>query len=83
MVEEIREHIQNLKDEGNDVNFNNDQVNDLVYKILKGLGKRDSTSKDSASEDSASEYLYPQDLTLQDLEIKSFLTEYKEPIETF
>ena len=81
MVEEIREHIQNLKDEGDDVNINNDQVNDLVYKIVKG--KRDSTSKDSASEDSASEYLYPQDLTLQDLEIKSFLTEYKEPIETF
>ena len=31
------------------------QVNDLVNKILKGIGKRDSASEDSASEDSASE----------------------------
>ena len=63
--------MQNLKDEGIDVNINNDQVNDLVYKILKHIGKRDSASKDSASEDST-----PQDL-------KSFLSKYKEPIETF
>ena len=42
---EIRDHIQNLKDKGIDVNINNDQVNDLVYKILKGIGKIDSTSK--------------------------------------
>ena len=33
--EEIRDHIQNLTDEGIDVNINNDQVNDLVDKILK------------------------------------------------
>ena len=32
---EIRDHIQNLKDEVIDVNVNNDQVNDLVNKILK------------------------------------------------
>ena len=91
-IREIREHIQNLrnkgarvnnfdeiskeigenlKDEGIDVNINNDQINDLVYKILKDIGKRDSASKDSASEDST-----PQDL-------KSFLSKYKEPIETF
>ena len=76
--EEIRDHIQNLKDEGIDVNINNDQVNDLVYKILKDIGKRDSTLKDSASEDSASE-----DSTLKNLEIKSFLSKYEEPIETF
>ena len=31
---EIRDHIQNLKDEVIDVNINNDQVNDLVNKIL-------------------------------------------------
>ena len=59
---EIRDHTQNLKDEGIDVNINNDQVNDLVCKILKGIGKRDLTLKDSASEDSA----------LKNLEIKSF-----------
>ena len=70
---EIRDHIQNLKEEGIDVNINNDQVNNLVYKILKGIGKRDSTLKDSASEDS----------TLKNLEIKSFLSKYEEPIETF
>ena len=70
---EIRDHIQNLKDEGINVNINNDQVNDLVYKILKGIGKRDSASKDSVSED----------LTLKNLEIKIFLSKYKEPIETF
>ena len=45
---EIRDHIQNLKVEGNDVYINNDQVNDLVYKILKGIGKRDLASEDSA-----------------------------------
>ena len=54
---EIRDHIQNLKDEGIDVNINNDPVNDLVYKILKGIGKIDST---------------PQDSTPQDLALKSF-----------
>ena len=70
---EIRDHIQNLKDEDINVNINNDQVNDLVYKILKGIGKRYSTLKDSDSED----------LTLKNLEIKSFLSKYKEPIETF
>ena len=70
---EIIDQIQNLKDEGIDVNINNDQVNDSVYKILKGIGKRDSTLKDSASEDS----------TLKNLEIKYFLSKYEEPIETF
>ena len=34
---EIRDPKQNLKDEGSDVNINNDQVNDLVNKILKGI----------------------------------------------
>ena len=70
---EIRDGKQNLKDEGIDVIINNDQVNDLLYKILKGIGKRDSTLKDSASEDS----------TLKNLEIKRFLSQYEEPIETF
>ena len=37
---EIRDHIQNLKDEGIDVNINNDQVKDLVYKILKGMHRQ-------------------------------------------
>ena len=46
---EIRDNIQNLKDEGIDVNINNDQVNDLVNKILKGKGKRGSGSEDSGS----------------------------------
>ena len=70
---EIRDHIQNLKDEVIDVNINNDQVNDLVYKILKGIGKIDSTPQDST----------PQDLAPQDLALKSFLSKYEEPIETF
>ena len=70
---EIRDHIQNLKDEGINVNVNNDQVNDLVCKILKDIGKRDSTLKDSAAEDS----------TPKNLEIKSFLSKYEEPVETF
>ena len=39
MGEEIRDHIQNLKDEGINVNINNDQVNDLVNKILKDINK--------------------------------------------
>ena len=69
---EIRDRIQNLKNEGINVNINvninNDQVNDLVYKTLKGIGKRDST---------------PQDFTIKNLEIKIFLSKYKEPIETF
>ena len=70
---EIRDHIQNLKDEDIDVNINNDQVNDLVDKIIKGIDKRDSTLKDSASEDS----------TPQNLNIRKFLLIYKEPIETY
>ena len=70
---EIRAHIQNLKDEGINVNISNDQVKYLVYKILKGIGKIDSDSEDSDSED----------LTLKNLEIKSFLSKYKETIETF
>ena len=49
----IRDHKQNLKDEGINVNINNDQVNDLVNKIFKGISKRDLTPQDSASEDSA------------------------------
>ena len=52
---EIRDHIQNLKDESIDVNINNYQVNHLVDKIFKGIGKRDSTSEDSTLEDLTSE----------------------------
>ena len=70
---EIRDHIQNLKDKGINVNINNDQVNDLVYKILKDIGKIDSTPQDLA----------PQDSTPKDLALKSFLSKYQEPIETF
>ena len=51
---EIRDHIKNLKDEDINVNINNDQINDLVYKILKGIGKRDSTPQDSTPQDSTS-----------------------------
>ena len=82
---EIRDHIQNLKDEGIDVNTNNDQVNDLVDKILKGIGKRDSTSEDSTSEDSISEDLAPEDSNRKKLKIntKNFLLRYKEPIITY
>ena len=47
MGEELRDHIQNLKYEGINVNINNDQVNDLVNKILKDINKRDLASKDS------------------------------------
>ena len=46
------------------------QVNDLVDKIFKGIGKRDATPQDSTSEDSASEDPTSEDLTPQDL--KSF-----------
>ena len=53
---EIGDHIQNLKDEGIDIN--NDQVNDLVYKILKGIGKIDSTPQDSTPQDLAPQDLY-------------------------
>ena len=74
----IRDHIQNLKDEGIDVNINNDQANDLVDKIFKGIGKRDSTPEDSTPEDST-----PRDLTPKNLNIKKFLLIYKEPIKIF
>ena len=82
---EIRNHIQNLKDKGINVNINNDQVNYLVDKILKGIGKRDSTLKDSASEDSASENSAPEDPNRKILKIntKKFLLLYKEDIITF
>ena len=65
---EIRDHIQNLKDKSIDANINNDQVNDLVYKILKGISKIDSTPQDLA----------PQDSISQDLALKSFLSKYEE-----
>ena len=87
---EIRDHIQNLKDEGIDVNINNDRVNDLVNKVLKGIGKRDSGSKDSGSEDSGPEDLAPDDLAPEDssrkklkINTKKFLLIYKEPIITY
>ena len=70
---EIRDHIQHLKDKGIGVNINNDQVNDLVDKIFKGIGKRDSNPED----------LTPEDLTTKNLNIKKFLLIYKEPIKTY
>ena len=74
---EIRYHIQNLKDEGIDVNINNDQANDLVNKILTGIGKRDSALEDSDSEDSKPEVLPSQNL-------ESFFKKYKNKhIKTF
>ena len=81
-----RDHIQNLKDEGIDVNINNDQVNDLVNKIFKGISKRysaseDSTSKVSTSEDSASQDSASQDLTPQDL--KRFFKKYEKKYKHF
>ena len=70
---EIRDHIQNLKDAGINVNINNGQINDLVSKIFKGIGKRDSTSEDST----------PQSSTPKNLNIKNFLLLYKKPIKTY
>ena len=74
---EIRDHIQNIKYESIDVTINNNQVNDLVNKIFKGISKRDSTSKYSISEDSDSEYSISEDsgsedLTPKNLNIKNF-----------
>ena len=71
---EIRDHIQYLKDVVIDVNINNDQVNDLVNKIFKGISKKDSESE---LEDLDSEYLYSQNL-------ESFFKKYKDKnIKTF
>ena len=55
---EIRDHIHNLKDKGIDVNINNDQINDLVYKIFKDIGKIDSTPQDLAPQDSTPVVIY-------------------------
>ena len=75
---EIRDHIKNLKDEDMDVNINNDQANDLVNKILKGINKKDSTSEDSASKDSQdSQDLSPEDPASQVLDMKDFFKKYK------
>ena len=65
---EIRDHIQSLKDEGIDVNINNDQVSNLVNKILTDIGKRDSALEDLGSENSK-----PEDLPSQNLEFFFFL----------
>ena len=89
---EIRDHIQNLKDEGIDVSINNDQVNDLVNKIFKGISKRDLTPQDSASEDSASEDSASEDSASEDSasqnitpkDLKSFFKKYENKnIKTF
>ena len=45
-IREIKEHIQNLRNEGISVNINNDQINDLVNNTFTGIGKRDSTPHD-------------------------------------
>ena len=75
----IGDHIQSLKDVGIDVNINNDQVNDLVNKIFKGISKRDSASEDSVSE---SEDLNSEDLSPKNLE--SFFKKYENKhIKTF
>ena len=76
----IRDHTQNVKDKSINVNINNDQVNDLVNKILKGISKRDSTLKDSASEDSA-----PEDPARKNFKIntKKLLLIYKKPIKNY
>ena len=75
----IGDHIQSLKDVGIDVNINNDQVNDLVNKIFKGISKRDSASEDSVSE---SEDLDSEDLSPKNLE--SFFKKYENKhIKTF
>ena len=79
----IRDHIYNLKDKGINVNINNDQVNDLVDKIFKGIGKRDSTPEDSTPEDLTPKDLTPKDLSPKNLNIKKFLLVYKEPIKTY
>ena len=66
---EIRDHIQNLKDAGINVNINNGQINDLVSKIFKGIGKRDSISEDST----------PQSSTPKNLNIKKFYYYIRNP----
>ena len=76
---EIRDHIQNLKDKGTDVNINNDQVNDLVDKIFKGIDEETSTSKVFASQDSqdSQDLQDSQDPAPEVLDIKDFYEKYK------
>ena len=71
-IREIKEHIQNLRNEGINVNINNVQINDLVNNTFTGIGKRDSTPQDSI----------PQDSTPTNLDIKNVLLIHKEPIKT-
>ena len=76
-IREIKERIQNLRNEGINVNINNVQINDLVNNTFTGIGKRDSTPQDSIPQDSI-----PQDSTPKILDIKNFLLIHKEPIKT-
>ena len=40
--EELKNHMQNLKDKGINVNINNDQINELVIEIFKGISEKGS-----------------------------------------
>ena len=82
---EIREHIQNLKEKDIDVNINNDQANDLVNKILKGIDKRDSDPEDSDSEDLPSQNLESFFKKYKNKNIKTFYKNFgkKYDIDTY
>ena len=85
ITREIKDHIQNLKDESIDVNINNDQVNDLVNKTLKGIDEKISTLKVFAPQDSqdlqdSKDLRDSQDLQIpgpEVLDMKDFYKKYK------
>ena len=53
MSREIRNNIQSLKNEGIKVNIDDDQVDNLVNRILKGISKKDTSEKDTSEKDTS------------------------------
>ena len=69
MTKEIKNHTQSLKDEGIRATIDDDQVNDFIHKILKGI-----TLENSAS----------TDFTLGDLDTEEFLKKCgNKPLKTY
>ena len=56
MTEEIKNHVQNLKDEGIKINIDDEQINDLVDKILRGTNIRDTSLGDTDIEELLQKY---------------------------
>ena len=84
MSREIKNHIQSLKDEGIRVNIDDEQVDNLVNKILRGISLGDTSLEDTSLGDTNLGDTSLGDTSLGDTNIEKFLNKYAdEPINTY